>query len=459
MAVVKKNLITHKAPDIMIKIRFVLIKSVIFILFVLSQSAVAQRFIVIDTFPSNYPKRIFSIPYETAQSILADSNTTNLIGRFVVQESKRYRMALHPVFAKLDSVAPPGSAKRAALEANPYTIFPKLEEYKYNVKWSITPMHAGYFTGDPDKQLALQNIYVVYLQECLSFPGDPLLPPPPRIVRPDSMDNNGEFIVVEEWNPPKRLPDSFCLCQLGRRVDCLRYYTPPTFFANDGIFAVYYCKETGDLRMVGGHAFLEQFPQGAFNFTSERTTNFNAGIVAMTRLVHLSCKEKSCRNSNYKLIWPAFYEEPERIFGGYWPSSIYRYEYRYRECSYYHDCGRCYNDIVRITNGFPPVDSIPSAHRLRSDVSHYSSYDDEHNKQYPIVRLPERPWGVSTRYYVRKPSTMLRPYYQDGFPYYEVTYTIIDQPERYEDVLPKVRGLTEAEFAAIKAKRRVALNE
>jgi hypothetical protein len=69
------------------------IKYIIFFGFLFAiQHSNAQRFKVIDTTLFNDVKRIRDVSAVQSEKILADSGTANRIGRFAVQESKRYRL-------------------------------------------------------------------------------------------------------------------------------------------------------------------------------------------------------------------------------------------------------------------------------------------------------------------------------------------------------------------------------
>jgi hypothetical protein len=371
-----------------------------------------------------------------------DSADLNLIGQFVVRESNRFRMALHPAFAKLDSIAPKGSAKRTELEQNTYAIFPEMAGYRYTPKWKI-------YRFDNQNNY-LRNMYWVEIQDSFSLINTD--------VKPVLKIPNGHLFSVSR--------NTYYLYGYGYNSKTNTYdYRRPVFFNNDGIFSVFYCKETGELRMMGGNAFLEQWPEAAIINTLSDYEGASR-LFASLRLVHFSGKFPSHTRS--RLYYGL--NEPDSLGPGV---RLVNFEPPYRPYVYFHRShGRYadivdwpyYADIVQLKTGRPELDSVPEQQVLLKRGSHNSSETIARvRKEYPTVRVPARPWGpVRLTYYVQKNILpTVKPLLPKGdFFAYEVVHNIVDKPTRYEQLLPKVRGITSDEWNYLKRKDpKLVLNE
>lgn len=161
-------------------------------------------------------------------------------GAFVKTESLRFKWAIHPALSRLDSLHRLGE-DTLRIQENPFMLLaPALRSYRYDPLFSVenlsTPFN-GYF---------YRNVFTVKKYD--------------RFIRPE---NPAEHIGADTiWS--------------------LRDH----FFENDDLYAVYYCPPTGDLRMLGGNAFLQQLPEDAYPFDRAHNFDADAMLMARTRLIH-----------------------------------------------------------------------------------------------------------------------------------------------------------------------------
>lgn len=307
-----------------------------------------------------------------------DAEMTRVISDFVNTESLRFKRALHPAFSRPDSLQLPEEAQWS-VQQNPYLLLaPSLLSYRYEPVFSIENMPApfnGYY---------YRNVFTVKKYN--------------RFIRPE---NSAEHIPADTiWS--------------------LRNY----FFENDDLYVVYYCPPTGDLRMLGGNAFLQQLPEDAYPFDRAHNFDADAMLMARTRLIHhfayrskhivwVYFEQDSCRKKAMESGKTRYYgiSETSRLFG---PGS---------------------SRLITVP--------IPRFYEIELSSS-------SHSGSTARTVLPAEQWDrIELLYFSNHPNSTWK--FEPGFPCYEIKWVVRNEPQRYEDVLPQIRGISAAELEKLQA--------
>jgi hypothetical protein len=331
------------------------------------------------------------IPMKTPQAISRQS--VDKISNFVLDESLRYKRKLHPAFLRIDS------AKNTAddlkeIDENPYVLLnAHLKGYKYAPVFRIENVRRsglGYF----------RNLFAVRIFD--------------RFIRPESVEKNIAADTI--------------LASQGLKYNNWAASTIVPFFWNDGFFTLYYCPVTNDLRMVGGHAFLDQFPDDALY---DGSIDYNAEIVALSRMIHFpgyhpaSAPLLTHSYNDLDSLRRKLYEDRKYIYFNHTPYS-YMDEYPKRLI------------VVRIPKyGYKEI----------------TTTSDCIDCKQKIKTIPPEPWdNLELILYLKDQSEFLGSY-PKGFTYYEIKHIIRNKPENFNDVQAIIRGVEQAEISVLKAKK------
>ena len=332
--------------------------------------------------PAVYPadqdasKHRFIKTLHTPQPI--DPEITGVLGAFVKTESLRFKWAIHPALSRLDSLHRLGE-DTLRIQENPFMLLaPALRSYRYDPLFSVenisTPFNGYYY----------RNVFTVKKYD--------------RFICPE---NPAEHIGADTiWS--------------------LRDH----FFENDDLYAVYYCPPTGDLRMLGGNAFLQQLPEDAYPFDRAHNYDADAMLMARTRLIH----HFGYRSKHINWV----YFETDTLRKAAYETGKTRY-YSVSETARLFGPGSSRLIIIQI----PQFYSIETAR---------PSHSAETGKNI----LPAEPWdGIELVYYSNRPNSTWK--FEPGFPCYEIKWVVRNEPQRYEDVLPQIRGISAAELQKLQA--------
>jgi hypothetical protein len=322
-------------------------------------------------------------------------STIDKIKEYVIKKSITYKKYLHPAFTNLDTLNM-SVEERTAIEENPYIILnPFLKGYKYMP--IIWVENVRYSNGS-----YLRNLFSVRVSE--------------RFIR--------------EADPDNGIDSDTILVRHGMKYNNYDTYGITPFFWNDGFFTVYYCVPTGDLKMVGGHAFLEDFPE---NSLYENLFEENAKIVALARLVH----------------FPGFhpYSSPSVVSSSYKQDTAKQALYKKRmfvyldlDCTYVTD--RTPNQSITVP--------IPKRGYTLS-----TTFSDCVNCPSLKKRVPDEPWdNLELVCYIKDPPEFLGSY-PKGFTYYEIKHIMKNKPEKFEDTQAIIRGVEPREINDLKAKEYI----
>lgn len=306
-----------------------------------------------------------------------DTRMTRIVSAFVETASLRFKRTLHPAFANLDSLYPEPQSRRQ-IERNPYVLLnPALRGYNYEPVFRIENMPV------PFNNTFYRNVFIVVKYDCFIRPEDPVTQMPA-----DTLWSN-----------------------------------KPYFFGNDDLFAVYYCPPTGDLRMLGGNAFLEQLPLDAQPIDIVHNFDEDAMIMARTRLIHHFVYQSRSFN------WVYFNRDTMR-------QRLYEAgKYRY------------YNLSKSANRVFGPAScrliSVPVP-RLYTVVQTSS-----HSNKTKVLEEPEKWDKIELVYYTNQPDRNWD--YEKGFPCYEIKWVVLNEPKSYAETLPQIRGVSAEALKALQA--------
>lgn len=297
-----------------------------------------------------------------------DPEMSRVISDFVKTESLRFKRAIHPAFSHSDSLNQ-DPARRLQIEQNPYILLtPSLKEYRYEPAFRIESMPTpfnGYYH---------RNVFTVIKYD--------------RFIRPENVSEQIRADTIWGVNS--------------------------SFFDKDDLFSVYYCPPTGDLRMLGGNAFLQQLPEDAYPF--DRAGNFDqdAMLMARTRLInHIN------RNTGH-FAWAYF--KQDSVLQKLYESGKVRH-YNASETSHFFGPGSC--RLISIP--------IPRFYTIEKVETH------THAKDWKITIPPEAWNRIEMVYYTNRPNSGWK--FKKGFPCYEIKWVILNEPQCYEDILPQIREL------------------
>lgn len=304
-----------------------------------------------------------------------------IISDFVKKESLRFKMALHPAFANLDSLYP-DQQQRQQIEQNPYALLaPILRLYRYEPVFSVENMPEWH------DDLYCRNVFIVHKYD--------------RFIRPE--------------NPALEIT-----------ADTIWRFATNNFFDHDDLFSVYYCPPTGDLRMLGGNAFLQQLPEDAYPWDQEHGFDQDATIMARTRLINHGIY------GGYHFHWVYFKRDTVR-------KNLFETE-KYR----YYSIAKTYNRIFG--PGSCKLISVPMC-RFYSITLSGPSHTSVRTP--PVIVEPEEWDKFEIVYFTNQPNQ--RWTYEKGFPCYEIKWVVYNTPKRYEDMFPQVRGVSAEELKNLQA--------
>jgi hypothetical protein len=309
------------------------------------------------------------------------------IGDFVKIESIRFKQALHPLFSKTDSFLK-DSALSKIIELNPfYVLDSTLKDYVYIPYIEISNVKYDNFYR--------RNLFSVSLIH--------------RFIRAESKEK-------------KIAPDTVWL---GRRDE-----KQSLFGSHDFMYHVYYCPKTDRIFMVGGNAFLERLEDEWMSLDSGYP---HALILAMrSRHLHGADTEDldaigEDERSTIESVLPKrnTFESDTFFYFTTRPERGMRFDLRYPVVNYF-----C-TPVVRLfkTEGsftprpylYLPWDRLEYVRFIRAD--HIDGL------------IKEWKWAIR---------------YEKGYSYYEVKNFVYANPTSYADIIPKIRGLSEAEVNKIK---------
>ena len=342
-------------------------------------SGFSQQEIYAPNDDSSHHRRIKML--HQAQAV--DEEMHRIISDFVKKESLRFKIALHPAFANLDSLYP-GQQQRQEIEQNPYALlWSGVRGYRYEPTFRVENMPQWH------DNLYCRNVFTVVKYD--------------RFIRPENRT-------------------------LQISADTMWSFASNVFFGNDDVFSVYYCPPTGDLRMLGGNAYLQQLPQDAYPWDIEHGFDKDATIMARTRLINHGIYR------GYHFSWVYFKRDTLRE--NLYETGKYRYYSIAETSNRVFGPGSCKLISVPMCRFYPIALSTPS-HSPAGTV--------------PVIEEPEDWDKFEMVYYTNQPNQTWT--YEKGFPCYEIKWVVYNAPKRYEDMFPQIRGVSAEELKNLQADR------
>ena len=196
------------------------------------------------------------------------------------------------------------------------------------------------------------------------------------------------------------------------------------FFENDDLYAVYYCPPTRDLRILGGNAFLQQLPEDAYPFDNAHNFDADAMLMARTRLIHhFAYRAKH-------MVWVYFQQDSLR------KKAIESEKTRYYSIS---ETSRLFGP------GSSRLITVPVPRFYEVELS-----SSDHSADTFRTVLPTEEWDrIELWYFSNRPNSAWK--FEPGFPCYEIKWVVWNKPQRYEDVLPQIRGISAAELEKLQS--------
>jgi hypothetical protein len=341
---------------------------------------------------NTYPTRITKM--ELPQNL--NPSTIEKIKEYVMKKSMLYKKHLHPAFTNLDTLNM-SVEERTAIEENPYIILnPFLKGYKYvPIAW----VENTYMQHSSNRYL--RNLFVVRIFE--------------RFIRQADPDNGIDSDTI--------------LVNHGVKYNKYDDYGITPFFWNDGFFTVYFCVPTGDLKIVGGHAFLEDFPE---NSLIEDRFEENAKIIALSRLIHI----------------PGFHprSSPSVVSSSHRQDTAKQALYNKRMFVYL-DLDYRFKTSAKSPNQLITVPIPKRGYALAT------TYNDCKTCPLLIEKVPDEPWdNIELVSYTNETLPDFLGKTVKGFSYYEIKHVIRNTPKNFSETQAIIRGVEQNEINTLKAK-------
>lgn len=340
-----------------------------------------------DSFYFDYPPHPYVIKIPFRQTVTAAMHKR--IGDFVKTESIRFKQALHPLFSKTDSLLK-DSALSKIIALNPFYVWDStLKNHVYTPYISVSnTRHEDFYR---------RNLFTVFLTH--------------RFIRPADKEK-------------KIAPDTVWY---GRNDE------KQSLFGNDdSMYHVYYCPRTDSIFMIGGNAFLKRLNDEWVIRDEYRPQT----LILSMRFRHLPGAEtedldaisEAGIDSKIENVLPKrdTFEKDTLFYFTTRPERNMRFDVRYPIVNYL-----C-TPVVRLFKKegsftprpylYLPWDRLEYVRFIRAD--HIDGL------------IKKWKWTVQ---------------YEKGYSYYEVKSFVYANPTSYADIIPKIRGLSEAEVNKIKA--------
>lgn len=291
-----------------------------------------------------------------------DSSIEAAVGNFVQKESLKFKWEVHPLLNQI----PKDSLEINGLKDNPYQILNSaFKNHQYVPRFFVTSFK------NPIGEYYSRNLF--------------------RVQKVDY------FLPVAKSG--ERFP-----------ADAISNKPKPVFFEDDEWFLVYYCVPTGELRMLGGNAFLDELPPDALSWKDIFQSDLGAQIMGVSRMI---------QHGVYKCTFFSWYYFSE--------DTIRKKEYDDGQVRYYQLCEN-------------PADAITAGKSWLLRVAM------PQNQNLPVV------WeDVSLIYLSTNPNPNW--VYERGFPCYQITWVSNKAPRALQDIQPRIEGISEEVFARLKKSR------